>query len=130
MIENLSKTRRNVALARDIMESFSRSDFEFLYRHTIRGPEIRVVGLTDEKLGSHKDNENLVPDTFPNGMQFTIHMVVAEGQNVCVQWDDIALASSGKTYENSGLSVFKFTEDGKVAGYIEYIDADKFLEVI
>ena len=125
-----AEEERNMRLAREVMEAFSRTDFDFFYSKTIKNAEVLVVGLTDEKLGEHAKNPNLVPQTFNQGMRFTVKCAIAEGNTCCIQWDDVAMATSGKQYENSGMSVFKFTEDGQIASYVEYIDPDKFLEVI
>lgn len=121
---------RNVALVKQAFEAFARTDFDFLYTKTIPDAEVGVAWLTPEKLGEHAENLDFVPQTFNQGMRFEIYTVVAEGDTVCVQWHDTARTSSGKIYENDGLSVFKFADDGRVRSYLEYIDLDKLVAAL
>ena len=63
-------------------------------------------------------------------MRFEVKLAFAEGNRVCVQWDDEAETSTGHHYRNRGLSLFEFNEDGKITHYYEYFDPDNFLEAI
>ena len=68
--------------------------------------------------------------TFPNGMRFTIRQAVAEGDRVFVGWEDEATTGKGKPYRNDGVSLFRFDAEGRIADYREYIDVERFLEVL
>lgn len=121
---------RHVETVRAILLGFSRSDFSVLYAALAPEPEIRIIGLTPEKLGRHANNPALVPETFSNGMLFTVRQCVAEGERVAVEWDDVAVTSGGLLYENSGLSLFRFDAEGRIASYHEYLDPDRFVAIL
>ena len=121
---------RNVAKARDVFLALSKSEFPFFYASLAPGAHVEVIGLTAEKLGPQAKNANLVPETFTKGMRFEIKQALAEGDLVCVQWEDEADTAKGKTYRNKGLSLFRFDTEGRITSYYEYFDPDPFLEVI
>jgi ketosteroid isomerase-like protein len=121
---------RNVATARAVFEGLARSDFSALYSRLAPDATVEVVGLTPERLGVHATNPNLVPETFPNGMCFTVLQAVAEGDRVFVEWEDEAQTGKGRSYRNRGLSLFRFDADGRIVDYREHIDVNRFLEVL
>lgn len=122
--------QRNVALVRQIFEALARSEFDFLYANMAEGGVVDVIGLTPEKMGEAGKNPNLIPETFDHGMRFEVQRALAEGNRVCVQWDDEAETSKGHKYSNRGLSLFEFNDEGKITHYYEYFDPDNFLEAI
>jgi len=121
---------RNVTLVRRIFEALARSEFDFLYANMAANGIVEVIGLTPEKMGEPGRNPNLIPETFTKGMRFTVHNALAEGNRVCVQWEDEAETSAGHHYRNRGLSLFVFDDEGKITHYYEYLDPDNFLEAI
>jgi ketosteroid isomerase-like protein len=121
---------RNAALVRKIFTGFSVSEFHHLYENMIDPTAVIVVGLDFKRLGKWAEDPNFVPKLFSNGMNFEIHEAAVEGDVVFVQWHDRAEASTGKSYENDGLSVFKFDNQGKIVSYHEYFDPEKFYEVL
>ncbi len=125
-----AKEIRNVTLVRDVFEALARSDFAFLYANMAENGVVEVIGLTPEKMGDHAKNPNLVPETFDRGMRFEVQRALAEGNQVCVQWQDEAETSKGHIYRNQGMSLFVFNDEGKITHYYEYLDPDNFLEAI
>ena len=89
-----------------------------------------VLGLTPEKLGAHGLNPNFIAELFPDGMQFDILQAVAEGNRVVVEWKDEAITKGGLRYENNGVSLFTFDDEGRIVNYREYIDPDKFYAIL
>lgn len=121
---------RNMQLVRRIFEHLARSQFHFLYENLAESGVVDVIGLTPEKMGEAGKNPNLIPETFTKGMRFEIERAFAEGNRVCVQWSDRAETSGGRIYQNKGLSLFEFNDEGKITHYYEYLDPDNFLEAI
>ncbi len=120
----------NMALVRQVFEALSRSEFSFLYANMAEPSVVDVIGVTPEKMGEPGKNPNLVPETFNRGMRFEIKRALIEGNRVCVQWSDQAETSTGHQYQNRGLSLFQFNDEGKITHYFEYLDPDNFLEAI
>jgi len=125
-----AREQRNAARAREIFLAFSRSDFGYLFANLAPGGQVEVVGLSPERMGRHAQNPNLIPELFPQGMCFRIVETIAEGDAVCVRWEDEAATSTGKTYRNKGVTIFRFDDEGRVAGSVEYLDPNQFLEVL
>ncbi len=121
---------RNIAVAREVFEAFSRTDFDFVATRAAPGADVGVAWLTPEKVSQHTQNPNFVADTFTNGMRFEILAVAAEGPTVCVQWRDEAETFSGKEYVNDGISIFQFDEEGRIRSYLEYVDLERLWEVL
>ena len=123
---------RNAALVREVFVGFSRADFDHLYNNMVGGREgeVSVIGMDPARLGHHAENPDFIPELFSNGMTFTIKVAAVDGNAVMVEWDDTAETSTGKTYRNSGLSVFTFNDEGKILAYHEYFDPEKFYEVL
>lgn len=121
---------RNVETARAILEGLSRGEWDVLRAHMAPGGSTWVLGFTPERLAKHVRSPNFIAETFPNGVSFDIKAVVAEGSRVVVEWDDEAEASTGKHYENNGVSIFTFDEEGRLASYHEYIDPERFFAVL
>ena len=121
---------RNVATVRAVLEGLGRSDFGALYSRLAPDAAVAVVGLTPEKLGVHAANPNFIPETFPNGMRFTVLQAIAEGDRVFVEWEDEAVTAKGRPYRNEGVSLFHFDVEGRIVAYREHIDVEKFIEVL
>ena len=125
-----AREQRNAAKAREIFVAFSRCDFGVLFASLAPGGQVEVVGLTPERLGRHGENPNLIPELFPQGICFRILDTIAEGDVVCVRWEDEAPTSTGKTYRNKGMTVLRFDDEGRVVQSVEYLDPNQFLEVL
>jgi ketosteroid isomerase-like protein len=122
--------RRNAATARTLFEAFARADFEVLGAHLAPDAQAVIVGLDPETFGAATGDLGFFRRLFPHGLRFQIRAVLAEGDAVCVQWEDEALTARGRHYVNTGLHLFRFTPDGTIRGYHEYLDPQRFLEVL
>ena len=125
-----STEARNAALVRKIFTGFSVAEFNHLYENMNDPTAVTVIGLDFKRLGKWAQDPNFVPKVFSNGMTFEILESAVDGDTVFVEWHDSAETSTGKTYENDGLSVFKFDNQGKIDSYHEYFDPEKFYEVL
>jgi ketosteroid isomerase-like protein len=121
---------RNTALVRKIFTGFAASDFSHLYANMVDPSAVTVVGMDFKRLGKWLSEGDFVPKLFDRGMRFEILSSATGPDVVFVQWHDRADASTGKAYENDGLSVFKFNDQGKIVSYYEYFDPEKFYEVL
>jgi ketosteroid isomerase-like protein len=121
---------RNTALVRNIFAGFAASDFSHLYANMVDPSAVTVVGLDFKRLGKWAAEGDFVPKLFHRGMRFEILSSATGPDVVFVQWHDRAETSTGKTYENDGLSVFKFDNQGKIVSYYEYFNPEKFYEVL
>lgn len=125
-----AREQRNAAKARELFLALSRSEFSALWENLAPGGHVEVVGLTPERLGERAKNPNFIPELLPNGMCFRILETIAEGDTVVVRWEDEAMTSTGKKYENKGINVLRFDDEGRFTSCVEYIDPNKFLEVM
>ncbi len=77
--------------------------------------------------GSHSLEETavMIPKIYerlPNGMEFEISSMVAEGNKVAVEADSNATLANGKPYNNQYHFLFHFNDDGKIVEFKEYWD--------
>jgi ketosteroid isomerase-like protein len=121
---------RNAATARTLFEAFARADFDVLGAHMASDGQAVIVGLSPEKLGTQASDLGFFRRLFPNGLRFRILAVLVDGDAVCVQWEDEALTAAGRHYVNTGAHLFRFTPDGTIRMYHEYLDPERFLEVL
>ena len=68
-------------------------------------------------------------DVFPNGIQFTVKSMVAEGEKVAVEASSLGEHVSGKTYSNDYHFLFEF-RDGRLVSLREYMDTERVTEVL
>lgn len=68
-------------------------------------------------------------EAFPQGLQFTIHGMVAEGDKVAVEAESNGLHASGKHYSNRYHFLFEF-RDGKLLSLKEYMDTERVTDVL
>ena len=68
-------------------------------------------------------------ETFPQGLNYTIHTMVAEADCVAVEASVSGMHSSGARYENDLHFLFRL-RDGKIASLREYLDTERVTEVL
>ena len=68
-------------------------------------------------------------DAFPQGLTFTIHGMVAEGDKVAVEAESKGMHSSGQLYNNHYHFLFEF-KDGKVLSLKEYMDTELVTDIL
>ena len=66
---------------------------------------------------------------FPQGLRFTIHGMVAEGEKVAVEASSEGEHSSGQTYSNDYHFLFEF-EKGLLVKLTEYMDTEQVTDVL
>ena len=68
-------------------------------------------------------------DVFPQGISFTIHGMVAEGDRVAVEASSVGEHISGQTYTNEYHFLFEFKGD-KLLRLKEYMDTEQVTDVL
>ncbi|GAB3270305.1 nuclear transport factor 2 family protein [Parahaliea aestuarii] len=66
---------------------------------------------------------------FPDGLRFTVHGMVAEGEKVAVEASSQGEHVSGQSYENDYHFLFEFS-DGKLMKLKEYMDTEHVTDVL
>lgn len=111
--------RRNVQTVLDVFASASRGDFTFLKKHLAPGGDVWWVANDDVRFTKGQSGFGSI---FPTGVTFVFKRAAVNGRVVLVEWDDEADTVMGDRYENHGVCVFEFDEDGRVLAYREYFD--------
>jgi uncharacterized protein len=68
-------------------------------------------------------------EAFPQGIEFTIHAMTAEGERVAVEAESRGMHASGKFYDNLYHFLFEF-RDGRIVRLKEYMDTELLTEVL
>jgi len=68
-------------------------------------------------------------EAFPQGIEFTIHGITAEGERVAVEAESRGMHASGKLYNNLYHFLFLFRE-GKLVRLKEYMDTELVTEIL
>ena len=68
-------------------------------------------------------------EAFPNGIKFTIHSMIAEGDTVAMETESLGEHASGATYNNFYHMLVKF-RDGKITLLKEYLDTELVTDVL
>ena len=68
-------------------------------------------------------------DVFPEGLKFTVHDVLADGDGVAVEAESHGDHVSGKSYNNQYHFKFRF-RDGKLVELKEYMDTEHVTDVL
>jgi uncharacterized protein len=68
-------------------------------------------------------------EVFPDGIQFTLDALTAEGERVAVEAHSRGRHVSGKIYTNEYHFLFEF-RDGKLAVLREYMDSERVTDIL
>ena len=68
-------------------------------------------------------------EVFPQGIQFTLDALTAEGERVAVEAHSQGRHVSGKLYTNEYHFLFEF-RDGKLAVLKEYMDTERVTDIL
>jgi steroid delta-isomerase-like uncharacterized protein len=81
---------------------------------------------TREQIAAFADG---ILDAFPQGLQFTVHGMVAEGDKVAVEAESRGTHVSGKVYRNDYHFLFEF-RDGRLLRLKEYLDTEPVTDIL
>ncbi len=68
-------------------------------------------------------------EAFPDGLIFTIHSMIAEGDKVAVEAESNGMHASGKHYNNHYHFLFEF-RDGLLLSLKEYMDTELVTDIL
>jgi ketosteroid isomerase-like protein len=129
----MSEVENNKLLARELVEAINRGDTQWFMDNYA---EDVVVWTTGNTLISGKYGKDQVEDfaggifeAFPDGLVFTIHGMVAEGDSVAMETESEGIHASGKRYNNFYHMLVK-VRDGKIILLKEYLDTELVTEVL
>jgi len=123
----------NKRLAKELVDAMNRSDTQWFLDNYADDVLVWTMGNT---MISGKYNKAQVAgfadsifDVFPNGIKFTIHGMVAEGDAVAMETESMGEHVSGKRYNNFYHMLVKF-RDGKITLLKEYLDTELVTDVL
>ena len=129
----MSEVDNNKQLARELVEAMNRADTQWFLDNYADDVLVWTMGNT---LISGKYDKAQVAgfadsifDAFPNGIKFTIHGMVAEGDTVAMETVSFGEHVSGKRYNNFYHMLVRF-RDGKITLLKEYLDTELVTDVL
>jgi uncharacterized protein len=123
----------NKHLAKELVAAMNRADTQWFLDNYADDVLVWTMGNT---LISGKYNKAQVAgfadsifDVFPDGIKFTIHGMVAEGDTVAMETESYGVHVSGKPYNNFYHMVVKF-RNGQITLLKEYLDTELVTDVL
>ena len=123
----------NKRLAQAMVDALTRADVEWVKENYAEDFRIWVTGSLpfsgeNDKAGALAGMPSVL-DLFPEGLTFTVHSMVAEGDRVAIE-----ASSSGRTFRGDQYAQeYHFlmrAKDGKIAEWKEYIDTEHARKVL
>ncbi|MBW1901618.1 MAG: nuclear transport factor 2 family protein [Deltaproteobacteria bacterium] len=123
----------NKALARRFMDALSRNDKQFVMNVYADDVALWTAGSLPFS-GTHtKDEVAVLMDqilgAFPDGIEFKVKDLTAEGERVAIEAECHAKHMSGKDYNNH-YHFLMVIRDGKIIEYKEYMDTQLANDVL
>lgn len=123
----------NKEIAEQFIAALNRADADWVLEHyaddvvmwtagtlAISGPHTKaeVRGMMEGILG-----------VFPDGLEFTLHTLTAEGDRVAIEAESRGIHASGKSYHNQYHFLMRI-RDGRIVELKEYLDTQHAHEVL
>ena len=128
------QVERNKELARQFFHALSTSDVPKIVGTYADDGFVETMGQTLISGRFYKKQieqaAGQVLGAFPEGIRFEIHEITAEGDRVAVEAESFAVHASGKPYNNKYHFLMKFSPDGKLLQFKEYMDTEMVTEVL
>ncbi len=129
----MSECEQNKALVAEFFDILNRNDVPALLDLYAEDGEVTTMGNTLISGTSGKEAIGAAAsgalDVFPQGLKFTVHDVIADGDGVAVEAESHGEHISGKTYNNQYHFKFRF-RDGKLVELKEYMDTELVTDVL
>jgi ketosteroid isomerase-like protein len=128
----MSEVERNKTLALKFFEAMGNGDTDGMVNAVADDGHVQTMGSTP--ISEIRDKQTLqktaplILGAFPQGLKFTIHNVIGEGDCVAVEAECLGQHISGKTYNNRYHWLFRF-RDGKITMLKEYLDTQHMADV-
>jgi ketosteroid isomerase-like protein len=116
---------QNKALAREFFDALGRGDTKWVLDFYAEDGVCWTAGTLP--ISGERGREELAPfmagilDAFPEGLEFTIKGMTAEGDRVAIEAESFGRHVSGKTYNNQ-YHFLMVIRDGKLREFKEYLD--------
>ena len=123
----------NKRLAQAMVDALTRADVDWVKENYAEDFRIWVTGSLpfsgeNDKAGALAGMPSVL-DLFPEGLTFTVHSMVAEGDRVAIE-----ASSSGRTFRGDQYAQeYHFlmrAKDGKIAEWKEYMDTEHARKVL
>lgn len=129
----MSEIERNKQLARDFFAALTRGDVAAIIDAYAEDGTVQTMGNT--LISGVFDKSQIrqaagaIFEAFPNGLEFTIHHLTAEGDRVAVEAESRGVHASGKLYNNKYHFFMQF-RDGQLLRLREYMDTEHITDVL
>jgi ketosteroid isomerase-like protein len=129
----MSEVERNKELARELVGAMNRADTQWFLDNYADDVLVWTMGNTVISGKYSKDQvagfADSIFDAFPEGISFTIHGMVAEGDTVAMETESLGEHVSGKRYNNFYHMLVKF-RNGKITLLKEYLDTELVTDIL
>lgn len=129
----MGEATRNKKLSLEFIDAIGRNDVSAIVaayaddgRVTTMGNTLISGTFTKDQIVAAADQ---VLGMFPEGLAFTVHSIIAEGDRVAVEAESMGHHSSGKTY-NQKYHFLMHWRDGKLVHLKEYMDTEHLTDVL
>jgi ketosteroid isomerase-like protein len=129
----MSQETTNKRVVTEFLDAMSRGDMAAILDAYAEDGFVHTMGSTP--ISGKYDKEQIrgfasgIYDAFPQGLQFTIRGMTAEGERVAVEAESNGAHISGQNYNNFYHFLF-ILRDGKVTSLTEYLDTQLVLDVL
>ncbi len=128
----MSDTEKNKALTLSFIEAMQRGDADAIA--DTYADDGRVVTMGNTLISGSRGKEEIrgfaggVLEAFPEGLEFTVHGIIAEGDKVAVEASSQGTHASGKPYSNHYHFLLTW-RDGELVELKEYMDTEHATDV-
>src|SRR5262245_39930368 len=128
------RAAENKQLIQDVYAAWAKGEWSVFFNILADDVRWTVIGTSPvsraytSKQGFFEGATKPLSAKLAGPIQPTVRNIIAEGDNVVLQWEGKATSKSGKPYNNSYCWVMKII-DGKVTEGIAYIDTELVSEL-
>lgn len=130
---SVNKAEANKGLVTQFFDALNRGDVAFIVNTYAPDGTVRTMGNT--LISGTFSREQIAAaaggifDVFPEGLEFRVQHMTAEGERVAVEATSEGKHVSGKIYSNEYHFLFEF-RDGKLLRLKEYMDTERITDVL
>ena len=129
----MDNSEANKAIVRQFFDAMNQGDVDFIVKTYAEDGCLQTMGgtlisgtFTRDQIAASAGG---IFEVFPQGLQFTLNSMIAEGDKVAVEAQSEGAHISGKTYNNEYHFLFEF-RDGKLLRLKEYMDTEPVTDVL
>lgn len=129
----MDNSEANKAIVRQFFDAMNQGDVDFIVNTYAEDGCLQTMGgtlisgtYTRDQIAASAGG---IFEVFPQGLQFTLNSMIAEGDKVAVEAQSEGAHISGKTYNNEYHFLFEF-RDGKLLRLKEYMDTEPVTDVL